>query len=281
MLTLKAEEFNGLKESSSASDHGNGKLVIALKMLYAERGAMKNQKHPYGTPHQLFMYLALIRPAQMNPTLMNLAIMLTELDQLDRSRELLVEADRLFKRLGHTLHQAILKVNLADICIDLGKLDEAWEALEDGLALADPNAWLRVTAFAHALAADIWLKRRRPRRARRRINHAVSICEEINDPFVAGLCACVHGRVLGKLGDMASATERLDAARSLFETALEGVVLGRHFVRLGNAWADLGEPTRAQAFADQAQELLLGNRQETLRLTRELAELRARLQASP
>ena len=215
---------------------------------------------------------------RLAPTMLNMSTLLTELDQFEKAKTILRDAEQLYKRLGNTVHRSLLLVNLAQIYIDIGELDDAWEAIEDSLSVADPNTWLRVTAFAHTLAADIWLRRQRPRRARRRIRRAADICTQINDPYVVAMCASVQGRVLGLLGDAAAAADQLHRAEELFDTALEGVSLGRALVRLGNAWADLDALAQARTFIDKAQTLLLGNPQENVRLVRELDELRQRLQ---
>ena len=78
MLISKGEESNLFKDLLDTRNQNNDKLVSALKMLYAERGAMKTRNHQHGGLHELLIYLALIRPAQMipptNPKVMSLIV---------------------------------------------------------------------------------------------------------------------------------------------------------------------------------------------------------------
>ena len=81
-------------------------------------------------------------------------------------------------------------------------------------------------------------------------------------------------------GELFAAKLNQDSAENGGTFTIEWVSLGRAFVRLGNAWADLGAFEQARTFTDRAQTLLLGNPQENVRLSRELAELLERLQGA-
>ena len=252
--------------------------VVTLRCIAVTEWSLGNLREAH---HHLQQASILARGLQdisrLTPTLMNLALLLGELDQREESRELLQEVIPLCERLGHPLHHAVTLINLAEVCIDLDDLDAAWGHLETGLSVADPEAWPRVTAFAHSLAADIWLKRQRPRRARRRINKARAICATLRDPFVIGRVEIVQGRVLAMLGETEAAAVALRDALDRFKGALEGVVLGRALVLLGHAWLEVGQPAQAQTHVEAAERLLASRPQESRRLERELQALKALL----
>ena len=218
--------------------------------------------------------------SRLGPTLMNLALVMGELDELEESKILLLEVLKLLDRVGHPLHHAVTRVNLADLCYDLGEYDEAFEHLDVAFLTADPAAWPRVTAYANALTARIWLVRGRAKRALRLVRRANEIISKLDDPYISAQVQATQAEVLGHLGEREEALKVLEAAEREAQQVLEGAVLGRQFVRFGHVLLALGDTEGATAFASRVRPIVQRAREDGARLGRELEGLVQAIEAA-
>ena len=136
------------------------------------------------------------------------------LEALDHFRESLAA----FGRSGEQDNQAAVHALVADCLLELGRQDEAWQELYQGLRLGQSLAQPRRAVLLFNIAANANLQYRRPRVARLFQDRAFAASAALGNPKISYLSLVDRGLAAAAAADLKAARDDLHAARTLTAT---------------------------------------------------------------
>jgi len=124
----------------------------------------------------------------------------------------------LFERTGERENQAVVRALLADCLLELGRQEEAWGELHEGLSLGQQLRQPRRAALLFNIAADTNFQYQRPRVARLFEDQAIAAARALGNPKIAYLTLLSRGMEAAATRDMATASEDLAQSRRLVDS---------------------------------------------------------------
>jgi tetratricopeptide (TPR) repeat protein len=146
--------------------------------------------------------------------------------------------------------ELILLGRLVYPCFEVGAVDRARRAVDDGLALLPRVANREAVATFYTVACQVWNKQGRLSEVDEALNTARDIFAGLGFEREIGRCHWMRGYVLIRLDRVDEASEELLRARDIF-----GAVGARHYH--GGATLELAEARRQQSRLDEAEALCL------------------------